>query len=164
KLYELAHKHDEVLPLEEELFQLKRLLERDFDARLFFESLEIGKKQKKNALKQIFTPCSPVFKALVGFLIDEDKVSRVTEISERYSRMVAKNKNMIFGEVLSYEPLSKESLASLGKRFGKNIVLKNIPDPSLMGGMLIRLMGGTVIDASLKGRLNQLREKIANAS
>lgn len=163
KLYALAERQNEVLALEEELFQFKRLLERNFEVKLFFEDIGISAKLKKEAIKEIFLAASSVFYALIEFLIDEDRLSRVIKISEKYSRLVGSKGQIKFAEVLSIEPLPFEAMEALKAKLGK-VSLKNTIDSSLMAGIVVRMMGGEVIDASLRGRVNQLRERMTYAS
>jgi F-type H+-transporting ATPase subunit delta len=49
--------------------------------------------------------------------------------------------------------------ASLHQRTGKQIVLQVSIDPSLVGGMILR-MGDTILDGSIRTRLEQLRTRL----
>ena len=48
---------------------------------------------------------------------------------------------------------------ALGKATGKSIEVKAIVDPSVLGGVVAQI-GDTVIDGSVRSRLEQLREAI----
>ena len=49
---------------------------------------------------------------------------------------------------------------SLGRATGKHVSVKVIIDPSVMGGVVARI-GDTVIDGSIRHRLDQLRESLS---
>lgn len=163
-LYDLAQKHGQALDLERDLFQFKRLIELDFEVENFFADLNIGHSYKISALKQMFKMNSSVFLALMDFLIESDMILRVRPISEKFSRVVARRNHMVFGEVLSMEYLSSSALKQLAGKFGEKVMLKNTIDPSIMGGFVVQLMGGMVVDASVRGRLYQLRERLLHAT
>ena len=48
---------------------------------------------------------------------------------------------------------------ALGKATGKKVEVKVVVDPSVLGG-LVAQVGDTVIDGSIRARLDQLRESI----
>ncbi len=48
---------------------------------------------------------------------------------------------------------------ALGRATGKHVSVKVIVDPSVMGGMVARI-GDTVLDGSIRNRLDQLRETL----
>ena len=48
---------------------------------------------------------------------------------------------------------------ALEQRTGKDIELTTSVDPSLMGGILVRI-GDTVLDGTVKGKLDRLREQL----
>ncbi len=67
-------------------------------------------------------------------------------------------------EVRSAYPLTPEEEGRIGeamsKRLGVSVSLSVSVDPDLIGGVVLRA-GDLVIDASLRGRLNQLRQVLA---
>ena len=66
-------------------------------------------------------------------------------------------------EVRSATPLDdkqRKALAeALGQATGKNVEVKVLVDPSVIGGVVAKI-GDTVIDGSIKRRLEQLRERV----
>jgi F-type H+-transporting ATPase subunit delta len=66
-------------------------------------------------------------------------------------------------EVRSAVPLTdqeREALAgNLARSTGKRIQLHPAVDPALLGGLVLR-MGDTVVDGSVRAKLEQLRERL----
>lgn len=66
-------------------------------------------------------------------------------------------------EVTTAVPLSPEDRAALEaqlvKRFGNNLVFEYTVDPSVIGGVRVRV-GDRVIDGTVAGRLNAMRERL----
>ena len=50
----------------------------------------------------------------------------------------------------------------LSSTFGSNIKLKHKYDPSLIGGLIIKV-GSTMIDTSIKNKLQQIEKKMIEA-
>jgi F-type H+-transporting ATPase subunit delta len=63
--------------------------------------------------------------------------------------------------VRSARPLSNEQKERIGKALGtalgKRIEVRVVVDPSVIGGLVAKV-GDTVIDASVRNRLDQIRE------
>ena len=84
-------------------------------------------------------------------------------IVDRLVARAAEAKNKVVAEVRTTVPLTddqKSRLAdALGKATGKSVEVKSIIDPSIRGGIVAQV-GDTVIDGSIRHRLDQLRESI----
>jgi F-type H+-transporting ATPase subunit delta len=87
----------------------------------------------------------------------------LTAIIGELVRLSAAEGNKELAEVRSAVALTddqKERLAdALGKATGKKVEVKVVVDPSVLGG-LVAQVGDTVIDGSIRARLDQLRESI----
>ena len=88
------------------------------------------------------------------------------EIFRRFNELKAAEERNLDVEVLSTYPLTEaqtERLAdALQTKFGKEVRLVSEVDPNLLGGAIVRA-GDTVIDGSVRGRLNKLAESLARA-
>ncbi len=80
----------------------------------------------------------------------------VTELRSR----IAAEKGEVTAEVVSATPLTEDQsahlVATLKKRVGKDVTLKTTVDPSLIGGMVVKL-GSTMIDTSIRAKLAALK-------
>ena len=88
------------------------------------------------------------------------------EISRRFDELKAAEERNLDVEVLSTYPLteaqSERLKDALQTKFGKQVRLCSDVDPSLLGGAVVRA-GDTVIDGSVRGRLDKLAESLARA-
>ena len=86
------------------------------------------------------------------------------EISRRFDELKAAEERNLDVEVLSTYPLteaqSERLKDALQTKFGKQVRLSSDVDPSLLGGAVVRA-GDTVIDGSVRGRLDKLAESLA---
>jgi F-type H+-transporting ATPase subunit delta len=84
----------------------------------------------------------------------------VREIIRALRPRVARHKGEVAAEVTVAEPLKDAHLEALTQAIaasaGKNVKLDVKVDPSIIGGMKVKL-GSRMVDASLKTKLNSIR-------
>jgi F-type H+-transporting ATPase subunit delta len=84
-------------------------------------------------------------------------------VYREYQRLANEHRNLLPVEAVSAVPLLDEEREALGRalaqRTGKRIMLRVSTDPALMGGVVVR-MGDTIIDSSVRTRLEQLRDRL----
>lgn len=99
----------------------------------------------------------------VRLLIASERLPFVPQIRKLFDAQRADAEGIAEVEVISAYPLDEalqEKIAeSMARRLNKRIELKAGSDRKLIGGAVIRI-GDSVIDASLKGRLEELRARL----
>jgi F-type H+-transporting ATPase subunit delta len=85
------------------------------------------------------------------------------QILDELSDLAAESRQSVVAEVRSAVPLDdsqRQQLASaLSKATGKKVEVKVLIDPSVIGGIVSKV-GDTVIDGSVRRRLEQLKEQV----
>lgn len=120
--------------------------------------------RKKKAINQALTGKvqAPTL-AFLGLLVDKRRIGILPEIEAEFRRLVREQNRVASATAVSATPLTPDQLAALEKsleaRTGKDIELTTEVDPSLIGGVLIRL-GDTILDGSVRGNLDRLREQL----
>jgi F-type H+-transporting ATPase subunit delta len=83
----------------------------------------------------------------------------------QFEALKAERERVIEVEVISAfdlpDSVSERLAAALGKRLHREVLVSSATDASLLGGVLIRA-GDTVIDGSVRGRLNKLADALTN--
>ena len=96
-------------------------------------------------------------------LIENNRLSLIAAIAEIFETYKAEDEGSIDVDVTTAFAFTKESKQSfnttLEKAFGKKINMKIAVDSSLIGGVLVRA-GDQVIDASVRGQLQQLAQRL----
>ena len=84
----------------------------------------------------------------------------VPDIITAFKRLAAKERGEVAAEVTSAEPLTDgqtaDLKAALKASLGKDVALATHVDPSLIGGLIVRV-GSRMIDGSLRTKLNSLK-------
>ncbi len=96
----------------------------------------------------------------IRILIKSNRLGFAGQISELFEQKRAQAEGRIDINVTSAFELdseqSKRISEAMGKRTGRKVNISSVIDKSLIGGVIIRA-GDSVIDASIRGRLNRLR-------
>lgn len=80
-----------------------------------------------------------------------------------FRRLLNEHRGIAVAQVTTAIPIDERQKAviasRLGRRFGKTVVLEPRVDPAILGGVIAQI-GDTVIDSSIRGRLERLRRTL----
>jgi F-type H+-transporting ATPase subunit delta len=104
----------------------------------------------------------PVLK-LVGLLVERGKSDQIGKVAAEYRRMVNVERGVVEAVATAAAPLSDDETAALQAKLeqmtGRTVALRVDVDDALIGGLTVRV-GDTLYDASVRGRLERLRERL----
>ena len=88
----------------------------------------------------------------------------IFRIRERYEALWDEVKRLLPVEITSAVELDEETVGAIGDRIreqtGQNVELSSHVDSAILGGIVLRV-GNSILDASIRNRLNQLRKQVA---
>jgi len=124
----------------------------------------IAGERKKALLKTAFAgQVGPLTARFLDLVVDRRRESILRDIHTEFHRLANSARNILPVGVISATPLTdaeQDALAAaLARRTGKRVVLRVEIDPQILGGLMLR-MGDTVIDGSVRSRLEQLRTRL----
>lgn len=163
-LFEVASVEGSLETVENELFQIARALETNDELRTTLTDAAIPVERRQSIVEDLLNNrASPVTVALVSFVVAAGRAHDLPAIIDRLVTRAAQAKNKVVAEVRTAVPLSDDQRTrladALGKATGKSVEVKAIVDRSVLGGVVAQI-GDTVIDGSVRSRLEQLREAI----
>jgi F-type H+-transporting ATPase subunit delta len=107
---------------------------------------------------------TPATLGLVSLAVGAGRGSDLPDIVRALIERSAASRNHAVAEVRSAVPLTADQstrlAAAITAATGKAVEIKVVIDPSVLGGLVTQI-GDTVIDGSVRHRLNQVREAIA---
>ncbi len=107
---------------------------------------------------------SPTAGNFVRILCTNRRLGAIKEIALAYHEIRArqeKRSDVVVTSAFEMSPAQQSAInGAMTQRLGSRVELRVEIDPSLIGGVVIRT-GDTVIDASLRGRLEQLAQTVA---
>jgi len=163
-IFEIARAEGSLEKVENELFQFSQLFQDNEQLRekLTDQSLPVEKRQAivEDLLGQKATPLTV---NLISFIVGAGRARELPEIVNRLVQRAAAARQREVAEGRSAVMLDAEQqrrlTEALEKATGKKIELKVIQDPAVIGGLVARV-GDTVIDGTVRRRLEQLRESL----
>lgn len=158
KLYAMAG--DDADKLVEELFNFSFLLQNEFSIKLFFENDSIDKTKRKEYFDELYPKATEIFGGFVNLIIDEGMFHRIQPVTMRCVHLSEKNRRARYAYLESAFPLEPDFVERIKCSFGKNLVFATEVKPALIGGFKIRFLDGMVFDASIAGKLAQLKREI----
>ena len=100
----------------------------------------------------------------VSLVAARGRADHLREMVSAYRTLVDEASGRVTGEVRSAAPMTDDEkrrlAARLGQATGKQVVLEEVVDRSLLGGFVARV-GSFVLDGSLDGQLRRLHARLA---
>ncbi|HET9600816.1 MAG TPA: ATP synthase F1 subunit delta [Acidimicrobiales bacterium] len=160
-LFEIASAEGTLDEVEDELFRFARSVESSDSLRdtLTDDQIPVAKRQAivEDLLGGRATPTTT---QLVSLVVGSGRGRDLPAIIDRLVERAAATKARAVAEVRSPVALTDDQCerlaAALANATGKQVELKVVVDPSVLGG-LVATVGDTVIDGSVRTRLDQLK-------
>ncbi len=104
-----------------------------------------------------------ITRAIASFVVGAGRGHDLPAIILRFTELAAQSREAELAEVRSAVPLDdaqvKRLAEVLSRATGKQVEVKVIVDPAVMGG-LVATIGDTVIDGTVRHRLEKLKEQM----
>ena len=164
-LFEVAAERDVLDPVREQLGQFADALREERQLAVFFFSPYFSTQEKQDALHRVLTDADEVLMNFLELLIEKHRMPVIFRVREQYERLWEEENRMLPVEVTSaieLDPQTTENLGrTIGERAGRKVTLAAKVDPDIIGGIVVRV-GNSILDASIRNRLEQLRRHVAH--
>ena len=160
----VARAEGRVGAIEDDLFRFARALDASDDLRMALGDRNVPAERRIAIVDELMAGTAlPVSVGLVSMVVGADRASEVPAVVDRFLELSAEERKHEVAEVRVAVPLDerlRERLAqALSDATGKQVEVKVIVDPNVLGGVVARI-GDTVIDGSVRHRLDQLKERM----
>jgi F-type H+-transporting ATPase subunit delta len=122
---------------------------------------------KRRAIEAIAGPLSPEVGRLVDLLLERKRGHLFPALGEAFADRVREHRGILRADVTTAVPLNDADrdmvAARLRRHFGKEIEVHNQVDAQILGGVVARV-GDQLLDGSLRGSLERLRQRLTNVS
>jgi F-type H+-transporting ATPase subunit delta len=165
-VFEVAKERDKLDLVREQLGQFAAALNENADLRVFFFSPYFSTEEKKDGLHRALDGADPVIVNFLETLLERHRMPVIFRIRDQYQQLWDSENQLLPVEVTSAVELDEATVKSIGERIGEQtsqrVELTSKVDPSILGGIVLRV-GNSILDASIKHRLDQLRKHVAQA-
>ena len=161
-LFELAKEEGGLKALETDADALGQALKISPDFAAMIASPVIARDEQAAAVQAVAAKIgvSPVMANTLALMASKRRLFVMPQLVADLQRRIAVEKGEITAEVTSAAALTaaqaKKLIATLKESSGKDIKLNATVDESLIGGLIVKL-GSTMIDTSVKAKLNALQ-------
>jgi F-type H+-transporting ATPase subunit delta len=160
-LFGLARDQQQIDAVTRSLDTLEAAMTESADFKTLVTSPLIGRAEAGKTIRAL-TPTlgvDPITAKFLGVLADNGRLSELKAVIKTVRKLAADNRGETSAEVTSAYPLNDDQVArlksNLKARLGSDVAIDAKVDPSLLGGLVVRL-GSQMIDASIKTKLNNL--------
>ena len=159
-LYSLKKDENSLESSQKEIKELIKVLKENPDFLVVLNSSYKEFEEKEQIIDKVFVGVDEEIKTLIKIVVKNHRGQYLTEIFENYNSLVNEYRGVIEGLVYSTEPLSESQLAKLNSAIGKietrPVELKNIIDPSLIGGVKV-VINDHIYDGSIKRHIDDMK-------
>lgn len=162
--FRIARAEQQRTALEDDLFRFARALEANEELRSALGDRSLPAERRIAVVEELMGGVGvPVSVGLVSMVVGADRAGELPAIVARFLELSAAERRHDVAEVRAAVPLDdrlRDRLAqALSDATGKQVEVKVVVDPSVLGGIVARI-GDTVIDGTVRHRLEQLKERI----
>lgn len=163
-ILEFARAEGELERIGDELFRIARAFESSNELREALTDPRLPAERKKAVIDDLLGgKSSDLALNLVNFVVGLGRASDLPAIADRLAERAAEERDKVIAEVRTASELDEDTVArlaaSLGRALGKDVEVKTVVDPAVIGGLVARV-GDVVIDGTVSHRLDQIGETL----
>ena len=167
-LYELSEENNLISQIEDQALSMLNLINQSNDFYNLIKDPTINQKDLTKVINKIVenSKFDTLFKNFLNFLIQKRRFFYIKKILESFIETCSKKRGELKAELKSAKNLSSDQISKitdvLTKNFGSKIKLNYKHDESLIGGLIVQV-GSTMVDTSIKNKLQQIENKMVEA-
>jgi F-type H+-transporting ATPase subunit delta len=163
-IFELARAEGELERVEGEFLAISRALQTSPELRSNLTDPQLPVEKKRGIIDDLIGGrASSLTVGVVQLLMGQNRASDLPAVATAVAEAAASSRDKALAEVRSAVPLDDETVqrltTALDRATGKNVEVKVIVDPSVIGGIVARV-GDTVIDGSIAKRFDSVRQAV----
>lgn len=163
-MFDVARAEGNLARIGDELFRFARALAGSEELRSALVDPHLPPSRRQQIVEDLLGGrAEPATISLVGMAVGTGRARELPAIIDSLVEMTAAESNKAVAEVRSAVELSAEQrerlAAAIQKATGRQVEVKVVLDPAVLGGV-VTTVGDTVIDGSVRTRLEQLKQTI----
>ena len=165
-LFEVAQEQSKLDSIRDQLGEFADALNDTRELQVFFFSPYFSTAEKVDGLDRTVSDADPVVVNFLKLLIENHRTPAVFRVRREFDRLWREENKLLPVQVTSAVELDQATVQQIGDRIsqqtGRKIDLSASVEPDIIGGIVVRV-GNSILDASIRNRLEQLRKQVARA-
>ncbi len=166
-LFAVAQEHSKLDEIHEQLGQFADALQDNRDLAVFFFSPYFSTPEKKDGLKRAVSGAEPTLVNFLELLIEKHRMPAIFRIRRRFDALWEQEHKILPVQISTATTLDEKIIKQIGDQIGdatgQKIELSASVDPDILGGIILRV-GNSILDASIRNRLDNLRKHVARGA
>ena len=165
-LFEVAKEQNKLDAVREQIGGFADALDETRELQVFFFSPYFSTIEKKDGLDRAVSDADPILVNFLKLLIENHRMPVIFRVRRVVDELWRKENKLLPVTVTSAVELDQATVSQIGDRIaeqtGRKVELSAIVEPDILGGLVVRV-GNSILDASIRNRLEQLRKQVARA-
>jgi F-type H+-transporting ATPase subunit delta len=165
-LFEVAKEQDKLDVVREQLGEFADALAENRELQVFFFSPYFSTQEKEDGLDRAVSDADPAIVNFLKLLIEKHRMPVLFRIRSNLDALWEEENKLLPVEITSAVELDEATVRQLGDRIseqtGRQVELSARVEPDILGGIVVQV-GNSVLDASVRNRLEQLRRQVVKA-
>ena len=163
-IFEMARGEGSLERVEGELLTISRVFETSPELRSTLTDPRLPLEKKQAIVDGLIgSRASTLTVGVIQLLVSQGRASEIPAVAIAVAGAAAASRDKEVAEVRSAVPLDETTIArlaaSLQRATGKDVEVKVVVDPEIIGGLIARV-GDTVIDGSIAKRVDSVRQAV----
>ena len=163
-LLDAAKESGRIAPVREDLADFRTATREVPELAGLLRNPEIDRHVKRAVLGELLGGADDLVRNFLLLLLEKGRIAELEDVAEEFDGLVAAEERRLELELTTAVPLTdedaREIVAQIERSAGRTVEATRRVDPSLIGGLVLQV-GSLRVDASVRGRLQRLRQEIA---
>jgi F-type H+-transporting ATPase subunit delta len=163
---EAAVDEGKVEPVQEQLHALRDTVTSVDELNALLSNPEVDSRVKQDVLADIASGAEDIVVNFVKLIAEKGRADELAAIVDEFDRLVAEQERILDVELTTAHQLSDAEFArilgQIESASGRKVQAERKVDPDLIGGIVLQA-GSMRLDASVRGRLERLRQDLTHA-
>jgi F-type H+-transporting ATPase subunit delta len=165
-LFEVAKEQNKLDTIREQLGAFADALDETRELQVFFFSPYFSTTEKQDGLDRAVSDADPTLINFLKLLIENHRTPVIFRVRRGFDELWLHENKRLPVQITSAIELDKATVSQIGDRIaeqtGQKIDITSTVDSDILGGLVVRV-GNSILDASVRNRLDQLRKQVARA-
>jgi ATP synthase F1 delta subunit len=165
-LFEAAKDQDKLDEIREQLGTFADAVAESHDLQVFLFSPYLSTEEKKQGLRRAIEGADEAFLNFLDLVVENHRMPVIFRVRRAYEVLWEDRNQLLPVQITSAIDLDSSVAERIGKEIGdqtgRKVELTQTTDPDILGGIVLRV-GNSILDASIRNRLENLRKQVAKA-